>query len=150
MQKLKLDKEQEREAMEEEHKAKVRAMEAQKAQILDDIKKLKVSNASVQKEILLTKQTDFKLKEDFLKKQSVVKIESYKDPTKFVESARYLSVNDLLWLYTQLGHMINKSIQEQQVMMPYQMQGMYGPMGGYQYPMMPMYSRDLYEDDVED
>ena len=146
MQKLKLDKEQEKETLKEEHKGKLKAMEAQNAQILNDIEKLKAANAAIQKQILLEKHTDYKQKEDIMRKTA----ETFKDPSKFIESASYLDVNDLLWLYTQLGHMINKSIQEQHIMMPYQIPPMYGSMPSYQYPMIPMYNNSPLDDDIED
>ena len=100
-----MNREQEKKDLDEKHIVQLNTMESQKAQAIDEIEELKASNKALQDEITLAKNTEEQLhkKADNLTKNTIPdQLKYINDPTKFVEAARYLNVNDLTWIYSQL------------------------------------------------
>ena len=148
-----MNREQEKKDLDEKHIVQLNTMESQKAQAIDEIEELKASNKALQDEITLAKNTEEQLhkKADNLTKNSIPdQLKYINDPTKFVEAARYLNVNDLTWIYSQLEFMMNSTIRPQNLPGPYPMQPIYSGNPYYAYPMMPMYDRRPYQGQTED
>eukprot|EP00826_Nyctotherus_ovalis_P061756 TRINITY_DN8823_c0_g1_i2.p1 TRINITY_DN8823_c0_g1~~TRINITY_DN8823_c0_g1_i2.p1 ORF type:complete len:153 (-),score=34.02 TRINITY_DN8823_c0_g1_i2:21-479(-) len=127
------------------------AMKSQIAQITDEIEEYKVSNKALQEEISHAKNVESKLKQqvDMMSKEAALsQIKFLSDPSKFVEAAKYLDVNSLAWIYSQLDFMVH-GMPTQSLPLPYQTP-MYPPAAYYGYPVMPMFSGKGYGGETED
>lgn len=158
---MKLDREQESKAAEEKNSALVSSMQSQKAQIVDEIEELKLTNKALQEELVASKEHEKQTqgegktgaKEATKSKEEM--LAALNDPNKFVEAAKSLNLRQLQWVNYQLGLMVNSGYPQMpgEAMMP----GQY-PMAQpqmypyYQYPMMPMYKGPYlpYHDETED
>eukprot|EP00826_Nyctotherus_ovalis_P041837 TRINITY_DN425_c0_g1_i4.p1 TRINITY_DN425_c0_g1~~TRINITY_DN425_c0_g1_i4.p1 ORF type:complete len:132 (-),score=36.84 TRINITY_DN425_c0_g1_i4:190-585(-) len=129
------------------------AMESQIVQITDEIEEHKVANKALHDEISLAGKVEKQLEqqaEAVGREAAFDSIKFLSSPTKFIEAARYLDVNNLAWIYNQLGFMIQRSVPPQSVASPYQASSMYSAASYYGYPMMPMYAKNPYQPETED
>ena len=129
------------------------AMESQIAQILDEIEEYRAANKALQDEIIIAKNIERQLHQEaeyISKETSLDPIKFLSTPIKFIEAARYLDMNNLAWIYSQLGFMIHGTVPPQNVAPQFQPPPMYPPPPYYGYPMMSMYGKKNYQGDSED